>query len=80
MDIIFELLIVLYIFMILGYSTELIGDKPAPSLVPRQVIHGLKKIKIVAAATSKYHTAVVSSNGLLFTWGLNLGQLGEFSY
>ncbi|KAI9352508.1 hypothetical protein DFJ73DRAFT_659037 [Zopfochytrium polystomum] len=59
----------------LGHTTEA-GGRAAPTLKPREVITNLNKVQIVAIAASKYHSAAVSSSGLLYTWGRNLGQLG----
>jgi alpha-tubulin suppressor-like RCC1 family protein len=53
----------------LGYSIQ--GDK---SLVPHEV--QLKKIVVTGAAAGKFHSAIITSNGSIFTWGTNNGQLG----
>ncbi|KAI9333590.1 hypothetical protein BDR26DRAFT_937417 [Obelidium mucronatum] len=55
----------------LGYKT---GDPPHV-LVPTEVAGPLKRIKIIGAAASKYHTVVFSNSGMIFTWGWNVGQL-----
>ncbi|KAI8609865.1 hypothetical protein BC830DRAFT_1085173 [Chytriomyces sp. MP71] len=60
----------------LGYVTDLVRDEMKPSLVPFDVGGALRKVKVVGAAASKYHTVVFSNTGLLFTWGWNIGQLG----
>ncbi|KAI9600490.1 hypothetical protein H4Q26_000273 [Puccinia striiformis f. sp. tritici PST-130] len=45
---------------------------------PKRVLGLLKKVLILGGATSRYHTAVYSSDSL-FTWGVNRGQLGYTS-
>ncbi|KAJ3069923.1 hypothetical protein HDU98_007031 [Podochytrium sp. JEL0797] len=60
----------------LGYETHVGNKDPAAVLVPTEVTNTLKKVKIVGAAASKYHTVVFSNTGLVFTWGWNIGQLG----
>ncbi|KAJ3025943.1 UNVERIFIED_CONTAM: hypothetical protein HDU68_006442 [Siphonaria sp. JEL0065] len=60
----------------LGYETLGSNNEPSPVLVPTEVIGPLKKVKIIGAAASKYHTVVFSNNGLLYSWGWNVGQLG----
>ncbi|ORY44469.1 RCC1/BLIP-II protein [Rhizoclosmatium globosum] len=61
----------------LGYETFGSNIEAASVLVPTEVTHSsLKKVKIVGAAATKYHTVVFSNNGLIFTWGWNIGQLG----
>ncbi|KDE03212.1 hypothetical protein, variant [Microbotryum lychnidis-dioicae p1A1 Lamole] len=44
--------------------------------LPRRVLGLLKKQAVVGAAVSRTHSAVITSNGDLFTWGTNKGQLG----
>ncbi|KAJ3414257.1 hypothetical protein HDV05_006786 [Chytridiales sp. JEL 0842] len=56
----------------LGYVTE----DAASVLSPREVGGPLKRVRIVHAAASKFHTVVVSNQGLVYTWGFNQGQLG----
>lgn len=60
----------------LGYICEN-SDGANHQLFPKLVQNTLKKIKIIYAAASKYHTASISSTGAVYTWGLNLGQLGS---
>ncbi|SCV67107.1 BQ2448_5753 [Microbotryum intermedium] len=44
--------------------------------VPRRVLGVIKKEAVIGAAVSRTHSAVFTSNGDLFTWGTNKGQLG----
>ncbi|KAJ3135391.1 hypothetical protein HK100_002753 [Physocladia obscura] len=60
----------------LGYVTDLVGDIYRPSFRPNEVTGNLKKEKIIGVAAAKYHTVAFSVDGLLFTWGWNIGQLG----
>ncbi|KAJ3388631.1 hypothetical protein HDU84_009637 [Entophlyctis sp. JEL0112] len=61
----------------LGYATDMTGDTMQASLLLKEVSCGaLKKVKVVGAAASKYHSAVFSNTGLLFVWGWNVGQMG----
>ncbi|KAJ3402266.1 hypothetical protein HDU80_005230 [Chytriomyces hyalinus] len=60
----------------LGYATDSIRDEMKPSLSPVEVGGVFKKVKIIGAAAAKYHSVAFSNNGLLFTWGWNIGQLG----
>ena len=53
----------------LGYS---IDDKN--QLVPREV--SLRKEIITKIAASKYHSVACTSNGSIYQWGTNTGQLG----
>ncbi|WAR63538.1 hypothetical protein PtB15_17B138 [Puccinia triticina] len=61
----------------LGYGPE----SPGASLEnmiqvePKRVLGLLKKVDVIGAAASRWHTAVFSSDSL-FTWGANRGQLG----
>lgn len=56
----------------LGYSCE--GGQ---SNTPREVLGALKKIQITSVAAGKLHTAAISALGVLFTWGTNIGQIGN---
>lgn len=49
-------------------------------LSPKLVTNGLKKIKIIGAAGSKFHSAVISDSGNLYCWGRNNGQLGKICF
>ncbi|KAI8999941.1 hypothetical protein BC832DRAFT_152192 [Gaertneriomyces semiglobifer] len=60
----------------LGYSTDQIANGHGCQLTPKEVMAFPKRMELVAAAASKFHTAVVSSAGTIYTWGLNIGQLG----
>jgi alpha-tubulin suppressor-like RCC1 family protein len=53
----------------LGYAEETIQWTP-------KEVQTLKKICILGAAASKFHTVVYSSQGHVYTWGENMGQLG----
>lgn len=53
------------------------GMEQPRQLTPREVGGSLKKLVVIAAAASKFHTAVVTDTGSIYTWGLNVGQLGE---
>jgi alpha-tubulin suppressor-like RCC1 family protein len=71
---------VLRFFLFAGYSCENEGHN---QLVPRLVISGVKRIglkklgMIVQVVASKFHSAALSDTGKLYTWGLNIGQLGH---
>jgi len=56
----------------LGYDTE----NSIMETVPREV-QSLKKIPIIKASSCKYHNLVLARNGTLYSWGLNLGQMGH---
>jgi len=43
---------------------------------PREV-QSLKKVPIIKASSCKYHNLVLGRNGSLYSWGLNLGQIGH---
>ncbi|KAJ3195593.1 hypothetical protein HDU67_004329, partial [Dinochytrium kinnereticum] len=59
----------------LGFTTDLKNGELMPRLAPEEVDGPLKKIRIIGGTASKYHTAVFSDTGLIFTWGYNAGQL-----
>ncbi len=43
-------------------------------LVPVEI--AMKKVYAVGAAASKYHSAIFTNTGAIYTWGTNTGQLG----
>ena len=46
-------------------------------IVPRQVMVGLRRRRVTAVATAKYHTVALTDAGELFSWGSNRdGRLG----
>ncbi|PLW28985.1 hypothetical protein PCASD_19468 [Puccinia coronata f. sp. avenae] len=61
----------------LGYGPESAGAtiENMIQVEPKRVLGLLKKVDIIGAAASRWHTAVFSSDSL-FTWGANRGQLG----
>ncbi|CAL9736082.1 hypothetical protein MOSE0_J01464 [Monosporozyma servazzii] len=67
----------------LGYQTtnsnKLHYDESACGLVPRR-INFLENKKISMVACSKIHSCAVSSNGEVYLWGLNVGQMGKISH
>lgn len=68
-----------YWYTFSGYIVEANSQDPGKELVPREVSNGLKKICVLGAAASKFHTAVFTEDGFVFTWGTNKGQLGYSS-
>lgn len=58
----------------LGYHCEPIGKSHSRQLVPQEI--PLKSVIAIGAAASKYHTAIITRCGAIYTWGTNLGQLG----
>ena len=63
---------VISVSKVLGYQLE----TGSVQLVPKLVTSGLKKVRIIAAAGSKFHSAAISVTGNLYCWGTNKGQLG----
>ncbi|KNZ51609.1 hypothetical protein VP01_388g12 [Puccinia sorghi] len=61
----------------LGYGPDSAGAsiENMIQVEPKRVLGLLKKVDIIGAAASRWHTAVFSSDSL-FTWGANRGQLG----
>ncbi|EFP88464.2 uncharacterized protein PGTG_14042 [Puccinia graminis f. sp. tritici CRL 75-36-700-3] len=61
----------------LGYGPESAGAsiENMIQVEPKRVLGLLKKVDVIGAAASRWHTAVFSSDSL-FTWGANRGQLG----
>ncbi|KAI8800748.1 hypothetical protein BJ742DRAFT_840217 [Cladochytrium replicatum] len=59
----------------LGYQTDMDGEERSPQLLPKEVGGTLKKIRILGATASKYHTAVHTEKAV-YTWGRSVGQLG----
>ncbi|KAJ3034614.1 hypothetical protein HDV00_004845 [Rhizophlyctis rosea] len=62
----------------LGYATELVRSEASPELSPREVI-AVKRVRVLGAAASKFHTAVFTDGGTIYSWGTNVGQLGKWS-
>ncbi|ORX43153.1 RCC1/BLIP-II protein [Piromyces finnis] len=56
----------------LGYETE----NSVMETMPKEV-QSLKNIPIIKASSCKYHNLALARNGTLYSWGLNLGQLGH---
>lgn len=61
----------------LGYACDTLSHERPCQLMPREVGGALRKTRVVAAAASKYHCAVFSDNGSIYTWGKDNGQLGK---
>ncbi|TPX30551.1 hypothetical protein SeMB42_g07903, partial [Synchytrium endobioticum] len=64
----------------LGYPTDEVvheGNGFVGSKNPQEVVGALKKIVVMGIAAAKFHTAAFSQQGLLYTWGMNIGQLGH---
>ncbi|KAJ3337103.1 hypothetical protein HDU93_001576 [Gonapodya sp. JEL0774] len=59
----------------LGYPVEASGSDLAHVREPREVT-ALRKSFVVGSAAGKFHTAVYTKTGSVYTWGLNKGQLG----
>ncbi|KAK9447806.1 uncharacterized protein V1518DRAFT_376065 [Limtongia smithiae] len=60
----------------LGYSIEVKKSQDEPiQPIPRKIVAGLKKERIIGVAASRLHS-VAFSDTELFTWGKNVGQLG----
>ncbi|KAJ3085711.1 hypothetical protein HK102_013898, partial [Quaeritorhiza haematococci] len=65
------------VYLLPGYASEAPANgAEAFETEPNEVVGVLKKVIVVGCAASKHHTAVFSDQGVLYTWGLNLGQLG----
>ncbi|KAI8920171.1 hypothetical protein DFJ77DRAFT_527493 [Powellomyces hirtus] len=60
----------------LGYPSHIGLDENPFEPFPREVGGVINKIRILGAAASRHHSAVFSDTGTLYTWGLNVGQLG----
>ncbi|KAI9096469.1 regulator of chromosome condensation 1/beta-lactamase-inhibitor protein II [Phlyctochytrium arcticum] len=60
----------------LGYASEESARKHPCEMHPREVGGVFKKVRVMGAAASRHHTAVFTDAGGLYTWGLNVGQLG----
>ncbi|KXS13111.1 RCC1/BLIP-II protein [Gonapodya prolifera JEL478] len=59
----------------LGYPVESAGSE-VPHAKDLREVTALKKIVVLGAAAGKFHSAVYTSTGAVYTWGLNTGQLG----
>ncbi|TPX31946.1 hypothetical protein SmJEL517_g04867 [Synchytrium microbalum] len=63
----------------LGYPTDDEngeGGGMGKNASPQEVLGALKKVVICGIAAAKFHSAAYSQQGLLYTWGMNIGQLG----
>ncbi|KAI8854829.1 hypothetical protein BC829DRAFT_412913 [Chytridium lagenaria] len=57
----------------LGHEDTVVKPVLVKGVKGQEIGGPLKKIRIVGGAASKYHTAVYTDTGLMFTWGHNVG-------